>query len=187
MILLWALLGGLLAFFFVVLLAVGVAWAPFAAVVSFFAARSQGLPPFRYAGIGALYSALSFFLWLYWVLRLFNKKIPSSAIVIVYTVLYTLWLGPIIVLFAFIFAATYPDTPGFVNSEPEISIAVVVVSCSMVLLAFVTSLLLILPSSNFSPRDNTDGLRVSPRYLISFALMHISMAGFLLLYVAPNI
>ena len=75
-------------------------WAPFAALICWLRARSLGLPPRRYAAIGALYSALFFLPWLYLALRMFGKTVMDSMVVGGYIVLYLIWfLGPIAITF----------------------------------------------------------------------------------------
>ena len=75
-------------------------WSPFAALICWLRARSLGLPPRRYAAIGALYSALFFLPWLYLTLRMFGKTVADSVVVVGYIVLYLIWfLGPIGIAF----------------------------------------------------------------------------------------
>ena len=78
----------------------GWAWAPFAALICWLRARSLGLPPKRYAAIGALYSALFFLPWAYLTLRMFGKTVGGSAVSAGYLLLYAVWFcGPIAISF----------------------------------------------------------------------------------------
>ena len=75
----------------VLLMPFGVLLSPFAALICYVRARSIGLPPGHYARIGALYSTFLLLPWIYLIVRMFNKTVPSSLIGIGYCVLYTVW------------------------------------------------------------------------------------------------
>lgn len=79
----------------------GVLFAPFAALICYIRARLMGLPPGRYARIGALYSTILLFPWIYLIVRMFNKSVPNFLIGIGYFALYTIWFfGSIVVVAA---------------------------------------------------------------------------------------
>ena len=95
-----ALLGATLLIFTLILFplalltmpALGLLWAPFAALVCSRAARARGLETRRYALAGAIYSILFFWPWVYLILRMYNKHIPGCIIRIVYILTYgVLW------------------------------------------------------------------------------------------------
>ena len=69
-------------------LVVGWIWAPFAALVCAQVARAQGLDSRRFAAAGAIYSILFFWPWVYLVLRMHGKSVPSPVIRGAYIVLY---------------------------------------------------------------------------------------------------
>ena len=91
-----ALLGATLLIFTLILFplalltmpALGLLWAPFAALVCSRAARARGLETRRYALAGAIYSILFFWPWVYLILRMYNKHIPGCIIRIVYILTY---------------------------------------------------------------------------------------------------
>ena len=76
----------------------GIAWAPIAAAVCWAIARSKKFDVWRYAFIGALYSVLLFFPWLYLVARMYDQTIPRALIRFVYGLLYVCWIYVIIVV-----------------------------------------------------------------------------------------
>ncbi len=80
----------------------GVLFAPFAALICYIRARSMGLSPVHYTRVGALYSILLFFPWIYLILRMHNKTVPNFLIGIGYFVLYTMWFFASIVVFVVI-------------------------------------------------------------------------------------
>ena len=89
-------------------------WTPFAALICWLRARSLGLPPRRYAAIGALYSALFFLPWLYLALRMFGKTVSGPAVSIGCIFLYAVWFcGPI----AFTFLARFSYGVSVFSSE----------------------------------------------------------------------
>lgn len=71
-------------FFPAIILAIGVAvgllWAPFAALICGRVARSRGYDGRKYAVAGAVYSTLFFWPWVYLVARLYNRTIPASIV-----------------------------------------------------------------------------------------------------------
>ena len=69
-------------------IAVGVLWMPFAALFCARAARSRGLDSGRYAVAGAIYSILLFIPWVYLVLRLRGRELPSSLVRMAYIILF---------------------------------------------------------------------------------------------------
>lgn len=72
--------------------AVGLLLAPFAGLGMGLAARAKGLNAWGYGALGAFYSALSIFLWLYMMTRLFDRAPKRSCIIIGYVLLYCCWL-----------------------------------------------------------------------------------------------
>ncbi len=87
--------GILITFIFPVLfvglaLVVGVAWAPFAALICARVAHAKGLDVWRYALVGAIYSVLFLGPWIYLVARMHNKTLPNSVIRGAYVLLFGL-------------------------------------------------------------------------------------------------
>ena len=88
--------------------ALGLLWAPFAALFCSRVARARGLETRRYALAGAIYSILFFWPWIYLILRMYNKHIPGCVIRIVYILTYgVMW--PISTLSLLILAIWYPQ------------------------------------------------------------------------------
>ncbi len=69
-------------------LAVGLLWAPFAALICARMAKSRGLDKRRYATVGAIYSILFFWPWAYLVARMRDKNVPSYFVKGTYIILY---------------------------------------------------------------------------------------------------
>ena len=64
---------------------IGLAWMPFAAVVTGLVARKKGISPLPYAIGGSMLSTLLFVPWVYLIIRLLNRSIPSFIVLIGYT------------------------------------------------------------------------------------------------------
>ena len=89
-ILAWFLLVHLIkACFFI--LALCIAFAPFAALIAAYIARRRNLPALRYALLGALGAACFIIPWIYLIQRMRNKPISLGTANAAYTILYALW------------------------------------------------------------------------------------------------
>ena len=88
---------------------VGPLWAPFGALICARIARKRGLNVWRYAGVGALYSILLFWPWVYLALRMNDKTLHRGLIVLFYVVVYFTWLSAIGIL---IYGGSY-NHPGW--------------------------------------------------------------------------
>ena len=79
----------------------GLPWAPFAALICGWRARRKGLGVRRHALAGALYSALLFWPWVYFILRMNGRRAPSALIRLFYISVFGLWMvgGVIMTLF----------------------------------------------------------------------------------------
>ena len=73
------------------LAALGLLWAPFAALISALTAKSRGLSPRRSAITGAIFSMLFLLPWIYLWAWQRNRPLSSSAIASGYVLLYGLW------------------------------------------------------------------------------------------------
>ena len=71
----------------------GVIWTPAATVICGVIAHKRGLNPIRYAMIGGVYSALLFFPWLYLLLRMLERRVPQTLIVVFYASVLLGWLA----------------------------------------------------------------------------------------------
>ena len=105
--------------FSLLVLAFGIVWSPFAALICAKAGSTVGTSVGSLARAGAVYSALFFFPWLYFLLRTLNRRIPDRVLVGTYAVLYlACLLGP--VLFNLLLAgaildlhSNYPFSDGY--------------------------------------------------------------------------
>lgn len=96
---------GALAFFVlvgaIIVLTIGIVWSPVGALLCGIAARKRGLSTARYAIAGAFYSALFILPWIYFMLRLLNRKAPNDLVYLGYIIIYAAWvLCPIFIYFA---------------------------------------------------------------------------------------
>ena len=70
----------------------GLPWAPFAAWICARSARKKGLDVRRHAVAGALYSALLFWPWVYFILRMNGRNVPVVLIRLFYISVYASWM-----------------------------------------------------------------------------------------------
>ena len=79
----------------------GLPWAPFAALICGWAARKKGLDVRRHALAGAFYSALLFWPWVYFILRMNSRSAPSALVRLFYVSVFGVWMvgGVIMTLF----------------------------------------------------------------------------------------
>ncbi len=82
-----------LAYFSVTWLVAGIAWAPFAGIISVVVARRKKLELIRHWVLGTLYSALLILPWIYLLAKMSGKSIPSNIGRATYFLLYgVVWL-----------------------------------------------------------------------------------------------
>ena len=86
----------------------GLPWAPFAALICGLSARRKGLDVRRHALAGALYSALLFWPWVYFILRMNGRNAPSALVRLFYISVFGLWMvgGVIMTLFLVVVLTT---------------------------------------------------------------------------------
>lgn len=83
--------------FSLLLLAFGIVWSPFAALICAKASSTVGTSVGDQARTGAVHSVLFFFPWVYFLLRTRNRRISDRVVVGVYAVLYlACLLGPVL-------------------------------------------------------------------------------------------
>ena len=83
--------------FSLLVLVFGIVWSPFAALISARAGSTVGTSGSDLARTGAVHSVLFFFPWVYFLLRILNRRISDRVIVGAYAVLYlACLLGPIL-------------------------------------------------------------------------------------------
>ena len=82
------------------ILALGIIWAPFAAVISAWQSYRRGSEIWWYYGlIGAIYSLCFLFPWFYLAIRLAGRGVPIKIIVTAYSIIYMFWLVGLSVAF----------------------------------------------------------------------------------------
>lgn len=79
------------------LIGIGVLWAPVASGACFIIAKRRGLNAKQHALIGGVYSALLFFPWVYLSLRMLDIPVPKGLVGMAYTTLYFTWFIGVIV------------------------------------------------------------------------------------------
>ena len=121
----------------------GVLFAPFAALICYIRARLMGLPPGRYARIGALYSTILLFPWIYLIVRMFNKTVPNFLIGIGYFVLYTMWFCGSVVVVVVIAIITGIVALGF-DSDVEPTYVHILTFCTVLVVLCVNAVMWIL-------------------------------------------
>lgn len=72
--------------------AIGLAWAPFGALVYAREGKRRGHSPVRYAVTGAVYSLLFYVPWLYGKKWIDHKPLPRNNVVWAYAFLYLIWI-----------------------------------------------------------------------------------------------
>ena len=116
---------------------IGLAWMPFAAVVTGLAAQRKGHSLLRYAIGGATLSMLLFVPWVYLMIRLLNRSIPSFIVMVGFILIYSAIIighaGSISVLFL---VSEEADAPNAVMSRFAFSIfAAASISAAFLILA----------------------------------------------------
>ncbi len=138
--------------------AIGLVCAPFAAMVSWKAARKRRLKPGLYLVMGAMYSVAFLLPWLYLTARLRGNAFPPNAIRIGYFVLYATWLlGPISFWGTFVILAA-------LDGFDYIGIAAY---SAMTILFVIMSLAWIISLTNVLPRNYLE-LRPAPKLFVGF-------------------
>ena len=90
-------------------LVIGWIWAPFAALVCGHVARARGLEARKFAAVGALYSTLFFWPWVYLVLRMHGRTVPTPMIRGAYIVLYAvIWPATVLAFFPAAWVLPHP-------------------------------------------------------------------------------
>ncbi len=95
--------------FYLALLGLGVVWSPFAGLTCGLIAKSRGAATRNYVIAGAMYSALLFLPWVYFVARMCNRRIPIYAVGGSYILVYSLWST--VIVFHAAFASETPTAP----------------------------------------------------------------------------
>ncbi len=151
----------------------GLAWSPFAALITWRMARSRGLNGWRYALTGAAFSVFLLLPWLLLVTALRKRYVSDTAVRLSYAFLYIAWLvGPIIfwgqsaAQFEFLFGFGLLDGPS--KFEPYYPLWEHGVFLLMILMWAVLGIMS-LRIWNFE-YDVTDKVLMSPRYILPFAL-----------------
>lgn len=90
-------------FFLLLMIGIGLFWAPVAALICGLMARSRGMSVRLYALAGGLYSMMLFLPWFYLVVRMSDRRSPQVMVKSAYVLAYLGWvLGPIILSIFFL-------------------------------------------------------------------------------------
>ena len=167
------------------LLALGLAWAPFAAGISAMSARKKGLDARRHAVAGALYSALMFCPWVYFMLRMNGRNVPAILVRLFYISVFTAWaLGA--VFWTFIVAiAHHPGTDSLYKfSNPWVVFSYIVYALLFAEVgAWLASLWTLLKRRRReSESENRSDAMIDREYLMppAFAAASLAIAAFAL-------
>ena len=88
----------------------GLPWAPFAAWICARSARKKGLDVRRHAVAGALYSALMFWPWVYFILRMNGRDVPAVLIRLFYIYVFAAWILGAVFWMLILAIASHPGT-----------------------------------------------------------------------------
>ena len=88
----------------------GLPWAPFAAWICARSAREKGLDVRQHAIAGALYSALMFWPWVYFILRMNGRDVPAVLIRLFYIAVFAAWMLGAVFWMSILAIANHPGT-----------------------------------------------------------------------------
>ncbi len=176
--------------FIVLSMPFGVLFAPFAALICYIRASSIGLPPGHYARIGALYSTLLFFPWIYLIVRMFNKSLPNLLIGIGYCVLYTAWFFGSIVVLAVVAIFIGIIALGF-STDVERTYIHILLFCAVIIILCVDVVAWILSMARLDRfhRNHipSEGFLPDRAYIMPFAYALVWIAAVILFLVGINL
>lgn len=144
------------------MLVTGLLWAPFAAMICWRLAEWRGLNGRRYAVTGATYSILYFLPWVYLVVRLCDRTVPSFLVRGVYIVLYCV-VWPLAAL-SIVFPAQGPS--------PFNLLLFVLLPSTMTWFLSLRRLLAWRKLDRLSTDHLSDGVRPDRVYIVPFALAY---------------
>ena len=124
----------------IIVLTIGIVWSPVGALLCGIVAWKRGMSTARYALAGAFYSALFILPWIYFMLRLLDRKAPTDLVRLGYVVIYISWLfGPIALSFVLFYVFSSPEVSSnnlfLDDSEERVTQITVLVGSAISLLA----------------------------------------------------
>ena len=166
------------AYFAVGLQILSLPWTPFAAWICARSARKKGLDVRRHALAGALYSALMFCPWVYFILRMNGKRVPAALVRLFYISVYASWMfGSIFWTFvsAIIF---HPGTDSLYEfSNPWVALSYATHSLALVkFVAWLVTLRTLLRSQRAAGDGNRSYATLAREYLMPPAGAIVSLA-----------
>lgn len=169
----------LAAYLPVALQALGLPWAPFAAWICARSARRKGLDVRRHAVAGALYSALMFCPWIYFILRMNGGNVPTILVRLFYISVFTSWmLGSIFWTFlaAIIFHPGTASLYEFSNPWVVFSYTVYTLVLAKLIAWFVSLRALLKRRRRASGSENRSDAMIGREYLTPLACAIVSVA-----------
>ena len=175
----------------VAFLALDLAWAPFAAWICARSARKKGLDVRRHAVAGALYSALMFWPWVYLILRMNGRRVPSMLVRLFYISVFTSWMfGSIFwtFLFALIFHPGIDSLYELSNPWVVFSYIVYALAFAKIAVWFVSLRTLLKRRRRESGDENRSDAMITREYLIPlvFAVVSIPITVFVVFGLTPT-
>ena len=156
----------------------GLPWAPFAAWICARSARKKGLDVRRHAIAGALYSALLFWPWVYFILRMNGKTVPAALVRLFYISVYASWmLGA--VFWTFIWAIIFhPGTDSLYEfSNPWVALSYMTHFLVLAnVIAWLVSLRMLLRRRRAAGSGNRSDALIAREYLTPPACAIMSLA-----------
>ena len=190
---------GIVALLMSLIAGVGLAFAPFAALVSRKMSRSRGLNPGTYFLAGAIYSATFLLPWLHMMAVAKGKRFPPSLVQLGYVILYLAWLfGPISTIGLYLIViALIGEADEYINPRYFI----LAVACGLMSFAWIISLTNLIarerqdvaagpfvglytgPSRTPSHRGyQTGSLLLERRHLMPLVYALVSVVGYVILF-----
>ena len=151
----------------------GLPWAPFAAWICARSARKKGLDVRRHAVAGALYSALLFWPWVYFILRMNGRSVPVILVRMFYISVYASWMLGFVIITLGGAIAIHPGVERIYEfSNPKV-IASYFIYClfAVNLVVWLVSLRRFLRRVRAKPDDPRAGALIGNEYLTPPALM----------------
>ena len=169
----------LAAYLPVALQVLGLPWAPFAAWICARSARRKGLDVRRHAVAGALYSALMFWPWVYFILRMNGRDVPAILVHLFYISVFAAWMVGAVFWMLILAIASHPGTDSlyeFSNAWVILSYMQYALVLASVIAWFVSLRMLRKRRRRASGSENRSDAMIGREYLTPLAFAAVSMA-----------
>ena len=157
----------------------GLPWAPFAAWICARSARKKGLDVRRHAVAGALYSALMFWPWVYFILRMNGRDVPAVLIRLFYIAVFAAWMLGAVFWMLILAIANHPGTDSlyeFSNPWVILSYMEYALVLASAIAWFVSLRMLRKRRRRASGSENRSDAMIGREYLTPLAFAAVSMA-----------